>query len=85
MRRCRTLLACCDVATLYLRNVPDDVAERLAALAARERLSVSAFAVRELGEAARRADNRALLGDLPDLGVSVATIVADLEAAREER
>ena len=73
------------MSTLYLRNVPDDVGERLAALAAREGLSVSAFAVRELAEAARRADNRALLGALPDLGVSAATIVADLEAARSER
>jgi len=73
------------MATLYLRNVPDDVGERLAALAARDGLSVSAFAVRELAEAARRADNRALLSDLPDLGISAATIVADLEAARRKR
>ncbi len=71
--------------TLYLRNVPEDVGERLAVLAAREGLSVSAFAVRELAEAARRADNRALLGELPDLGVSAAAVVADLEAARRER
>ena len=55
--------------TLYLRNVPDEVSERLAALAAREGLSVSALAVRELAVAARRADNPALLGDLPDLDV----------------
>ncbi len=73
------------MSTLYLRNVPDDVGERLAALAAREGLSVSAFAVRELAEAARRADNRALLSDLPDLGISAATIVADLETARRKR
>lgn len=73
------------MSTLYLRNVPDDVGRQLAALAAREGISVSAFAVRELAEAARRADNRALLGDLPDLGVSAATVVADVEAARGER
>jgi len=78
-------LAFCDMSTLYLRNVPDDVGRQLAALAAREGISVSAFAVRELAEAARRADNRALLGDLPDLGVSAATVVADVEAARGER
>lgn len=71
--------------TLYLRNVPDDVGERLALLAAREGLSVSAFAVRELRDAARRADNAALLGDLPDLDVSATTVVAGLEAARDER
>lgn len=79
------MLAFCDVKTLYLRNVPDDVGERLARLAAREGLSVSAFAVRELSDAARRADNAALLGDLPDLLVSATGVVADLEAARSER
>ncbi len=73
------------MATLYLRNVPDDVAKRLAVLAEREGLSVSAFAVRELAEAARRADNRALLSGLPDLAVPAATIVGDVEAARSAR
>ena len=71
--------------TLYLRNVPDDVSRRLAVLAAREGLSVSAFAVRELAEAARRADNPALLGDLPDLDVAVDDVLADLEAGRAGR
>ena len=46
--------------TLYLRNVPKGVTERLESLAARAGLSVSAFAIRELGEVARRADNPAL-------------------------
>jgi len=41
--------------------------------------------VRELGEAARRADNPALLGELPDLGVSASDVVADLEAGRAGR
>jgi plasmid stability protein len=71
--------------TLYLRNVPDDVSERLAALAAREGLSVSAFALRELTEASRRADAPALLGELPDLDVPAAQVVADLEAGRSAR
>jgi len=71
--------------TLYVRNVPDDVAERLALLAAREGLSVSAFAVRELSDASRRADNPALLGDLPDLQMPATRVVAELEAARSER
>ena len=71
--------------TLYLRNVPDDVSERLAALAAREGLSVSSFAVRELAQAARRADNRALLDGLPDLGVPAADVVGDLESGRSAR
>lgn len=71
--------------TLYLRNVPEELSERLASLAAREGLSVSAFALRELGEAARRADNQALLGQLPDLDVSASDVIADLEAGRAGR
>ena len=70
---------------LYLRNVPDEVVERLERLAAREGMSVNAVAVRELGEASRRADNPALLGALPDLGVDVGSVVADLEAERASR
>lgn len=80
-----TLLAFCNMKTLYLRNVPDELGERLAALAAREGLSVSSFAVRELGEAARRADNPALLEDLPDLGVSARSVVTDVEHGRAAR
>ncbi len=71
--------------TLYLRNVPDELSERLAVLAAREGISVSALALRELGETARRAENPALLGELPDLDVSAADVVADLEAGRAGR
>jgi len=68
--------------TLYLRNVPDDVVERLERLAARDSTSVGAVAVRELAEVSRRADNPALLGVLPDLGINPAEIVADLETDR---
>ncbi len=71
--------------TLYLRNVPDEVHRRLEALAAREGMSVSSFAVRELSQAARRGDNLALLAGLPDLGVSVEDIVADVQAGRTGR
>ncbi|HVF78223.1 MAG TPA: hypothetical protein VNA28_07980 [Solirubrobacteraceae bacterium] len=71
--------------TLYLRNVPDDVSKRLASLAAREGLSVSSFALRELSYAARRADNPALLGELPDLDVSAKDVVIDLEVGRSAR
>ena len=79
------MLAFCDMRTLYLRNVPDAVVERLERLAANDAMSVSAVAVRELAEASRRVDNPALLGRLPDLGVDVASIVAGLEAERRER
>ena len=68
--------------TLYLRNVPDDVVRRLELLAARDGMSVAAVAVRELAEASRRADNAALLGALPDLGVDTATILDDLDVSR---
>ena len=40
----------CDMRTLYLRNVPDVVVERLERLAARDATSVGAVAVRELAE-----------------------------------
>lgn len=71
--------------TLYLRNVPDDVVERLERLAARDATSVGAVAVRELAEVSRRADNPALLGALPDFGIEVATLVGDVEAERAGR
>ena len=83
--RARCLLALCNMRTLYLRNVPDDVIERLARLAARDATSVGAVAVRELAEVSRRADNPALLGSLPDLGVDIATILGDVDAARADR
>lgn len=71
--------------TLYLRNVPDDVMERLERLAAQENMSVSALAVRELGAATRRVDNPALLGALPDLRIDPAVIRTDLDAERSIR
>lgn len=79
------LLALCDVRTLYLRNVPDEVGERLERLARREGLSLSAFAVRELALISRRADNPALLAQLPDLGVDSDSVVEDLASARGSR
>ena len=71
--------------TLYLRNVPDEVVQRLERLAARDATSVSAVAVRELTEVSRRADNPELLGLLPDLDVDTATLVQDLDDDRTRR
>ncbi len=71
--------------TLYLRNVPEDVTDRLERLAAREGLSVSALAIRELAVAVRRADNPALVADLPDLGIPAEETVRVLEEGRNER
>ncbi len=79
------MLAFCDMKTLYLRNVPDEVGERLERLAAREGLSLSAFATRELAVIARRADNPAILADLPDLGLPAGSVVDAVEAGRSGR
>lgn len=68
--------------TLHLRDVPDEVMERLERLAKREHMSVSAFVVRELTDLPRRADNPDLLGGLPDSKVRVEDILADLDEAR---
>lgn len=76
------MLAFCDMRTLYLRNVPDDVGERLERLAARAHMSVSAFAVRELAELSKRADNPSVLGGLPDVGVQPEDVLADRDAGR---
>jgi hypothetical protein len=79
------LLAYCDMKTLYLRNVPAEVAEGLEELAARAGMSVSAFAVRELAEVALRARNPSLLEGLPDLDVNAEAVVTDLRAGRAGR
>ena len=73
------------MSTLYLRNVPDEVVERLRRLAASERMSVNAVAVRELAEVSRRADNPELLEALLDLGVKASQIVTGLEDERAAR
>lgn len=70
---------------LCLRDVPDEVVARLQRLADRAGMSVGAFAVRELTEVSRRADDAALLGVLPDLGVGPTSVVAALEEEREAR
>jgi hypothetical protein len=79
------VLASCNVKTLYLRNVPDEVVDRLEWLADRDATSVSALAVRELAQVSRRADNLALLDALPDLGVEAEEVVAALRADRAGR
>lgn len=77
-----SLLALCDMKTLYLRNVPDDVVGRLKRLANREGTSVSAVAVRELSAVSRRADNAALMEALPDLDIDTALIVEGIHQER---
>ncbi len=76
------MLALCDMSTLYLRNVPDDVTERLRRLAEDAGMSVSAFATRELAELSRRADNAGRLGRLRHQKVSASEVVADIADGR---
>lgn len=79
------LLAFCNMRTLYLRNVPDEVVRRLERLAERDATSVGAVAVRELSEVTRRADHPMLLGSLPDYGIEQAAIVEAIEGERSAR
>jgi hypothetical protein len=76
------VLAFCNMKTLYLRNVPDAVVERLERLAQREGVSVSAVAIRELAEVSRRVDNAALLAALPDTSIATEDIVELVHAER---
>ena len=70
--------------TLYLRNVPDEVVERLERQAKAESTSVNVVAVRELTEVSRRFDNAALFASLPKLehNITMADIVADIRERR---
>ena len=79
------LLALCNMKTLYLRNVPEDVVRRLQLLADRDGTSLGAIAVRELSDVSRRADNPALVGRLADLDIDVAVIVDGVEQERVNR
>ena len=71
--------------TLYIRHVPDDVAERLEKLASRAGLPLSTFALQELSETARRADNAELLQALPSAAIEPAAILEALRQSRSER
>jgi len=79
------MLALCNMRTLYLRNVPDEVVERLERMAKLEGTSVNSVAIRELAEASRRVDNAALLGSLPDYDVPLSEILEELDRSRAER
>jgi hypothetical protein len=71
--------------TLYIRHVPDDVAERLEMLASRAGVPLSTFALQELSETARRADNAELLSGLPTAAIDPALILEALRQSRSER
>ena len=79
------MLALCNMRTLYLRNVPDEVVQRLERMAKYEGTSVNVVAIRELAEASRRIDNAALLGSLPHRDITMAQILENLDQSRSER
>jgi antitoxin FitA-like protein len=70
--------------TLYLRNVPDDVVERLEQQAKAESTSVNAVAVRELTEVSRRFNNAALLAALPSYDIPLEETVRIIREMRGE-
>lgn len=71
------------MATLYIRNVPDDVAARLRERAERQGLSLNALAVRELTLVARRT-NAEILRGRPSFPITTEQ-VAVIEEGRRER
>jgi hypothetical protein len=71
--------------TLYLRNVPDAVVDRLERLAQREGISVSAAAIRELADVTRRVDNADLLAALPDTSIDTDDLVDMVDKERRAR
>ena len=71
--------------TLYIRHVPDAVAERLEKLAQKAGLPLSSFALQELMETARRADNAELLASLPSQPIERNAILEALHDSRDER
>jgi plasmid stability protein len=71
--------------TLYLRNVPDEVVERLEQRAKAESTSVNALAVRELTEVSRRFDNAAIFATLPKYDITREQILETLDEIRGER
>lgn len=77
------MLAFCNMKTLYLRNVPDDVVAGLDELARRESMSVSAVAVRELKSAVAYRANADLLWSQAPLAVDVDDIVDAVRSGRE--
>ena len=79
------MLALCNMRTLYLRNVPDEVVDRLERMAKRQGISLNAVAIRELAEASRVVDNAALLESLPPRDITMAQILENLDESRSER
>jgi hypothetical protein len=74
-----------DMRTLYLRNVPDDVAAELEDQASARGMSLNAYLVARLSAISGQRRNAELLGALPDLGIPAEVIVDAIRALRESR
>lgn len=80
------LLALCSMRTLYLRNVPDEVAERLESLSREAGMSVSAYAVKGLSMLSAQEHNRQVFARLQSIdGPSLDDVVEELHRSRESR
>lgn len=77
------MLSLCNMKTLYLRNVPDEVGAALEELARRESMSVSAVAVRELQAAVAFRANADLLWNQPTVEVSLDDVVEAVRSGRD--
>lgn len=71
-----------EMRTLHLRNVADDVTDRLERLARTSKVSVTAVTIRERDSATRRIDNAALVATLADLKIPAGSIVEAVQAER---
>lgn len=71
--------------TLYVRNVPDDVVERLEQLAERDGLSVNAVVVKELENLARWTRNAEVFDARPSLDISTEDTLRALDEGRAGR
>ncbi|KAB7745409.1 antitoxin [Nostocoides sp. F2B08] len=69
--------------TLYLRNVPDEVARALEELARRESMSVSSLAVRELKAAVAFRANAEVLHEAPRRELDLEDIVQAVRSGRD--
>jgi len=70
------------VATIYVHDVPDDVAARLEAVAKEQNTSVQALARQELTAFARRSQKLAALNAMPKFRVERETVLADIADGR---
>lgn len=68
-----------------MRNVPDDVVERLEQVAAREGSSVNAVVVKQLEGLARRTRNAEMFDARPNLGISTEDTLRALDDGRAGR